>query len=64
MLSQLQTLASNRGLVNLSTVRALIDRGLVAYDAATRQNLKIHNRRPGAYPLTEAGRRALEADPE
>lgn len=60
MRRQLQVLATNRGNVNLGTVKALMDRGLVIDNTATRNNLRMHNRMPGSYRLTPAGQTAAQ----
>jgi len=60
MRRQLQVLAAGRGRVNLATIEALMRRGLVVDNRSTREDLKIHNRMPTSYPLTEAGKAAVK----
>lgn len=62
MLHQLRLVAAGRATVRLPTIRALMDRGLIADTKATRHSLHIHCRLASAYPLTTAGRQAVEAE--
>src|SRR5690606_25137491 len=57
-LQQLRVLEAGRGAVNLGTVRALVRRGLVReqYGNELQQGVRMAS----AYPLTPAGRAALE----